>query len=163
MDDQIVEKQVLPFNSRTEFGLHVQSCLARAKRTLDLFDHDFVLFNLGSLDADNVLREFLRAGGRMRLAMHQSTHLERHCPRFMRLLRDFGHLAECRVTSRALRQLTDSFCIGDDVDIVRRFHSDHARGEAAFGVPGSADIARERFAGIWDESKPALHPTTTGL
>ena len=49
------------------------------------------------------------------------------------------------------------------MEIVRRFHSDHARGEAAFGVPGAADVARERYAGIWDESSAALHPTTTGL
>jgi hypothetical protein len=163
MDDKTDAMSTVPFNSRTEFGLHVQACLARAKRSLDLFDADFVLFNLGSLDADNVLRDYLRAGGRMRLAMHRTTHLERDCPRFIRLLRDFGHVVECRVTSRSLQQLTDSFCIGDNVDVVRRFHSDHARGEAAFGVPGAADICRERFTGIWEESRPALHPTTTGL
>ena len=157
------EATVIPFGSRTEFTLQVQACMARARHTLDLFDPDFALFALGTLDVDNVLRRFLRNGGRLRLAMHRTTHLERACPRFLRLLRDFGHQVECRVTSRALRQLTDSFCVGDDVDIVRRFHSDHGRGEAAFGVPGAADVARERFAGMWEESSPALHPTTTGL
>jgi hypothetical protein len=163
MEDKMDEAHAVPFNSRTEFALHVLTCLTRARQSLDLFDPDFVLFNLGSLDVDNVLRTFLRGGGRMRLAMHSTTHLERDCPRFLRLLRDFGHLAECRATGRGLRHLTDSFCIGDQVDVVRRFHSDHARGEAAFGMQGAADICRERFAGIWDESKPALHPTTTGL
>jgi hypothetical protein len=157
------EVQVIPFNSRTEFALQVQSCLARAKRTLDLFDPDFALFALGSLEVDAILRAFLRDGGRLRLAMHRTTHLERDCPRFIRLLRDFGHLVECRLTSRGLRQLTDSFCIGDGVDVVRRFHSDHARGEASFGVAGAADVCKERFAGVWDEATPALHPTTTGL
>lgn len=161
--DNLAEKQVVAFNSRIEFGQHVQACLARAKHALDLFDPDFVLFNLGHSEVDSILRTFLAQGGRMRLAMHRTTHLERECPRFLRLVRDFGHLVECRVTSRSLRQLTDSFCIGDDVDIVRRFHSDHARGEAAFGTPGAADVSRERFAGIWEESTPTLHPTTTGL
>jgi len=157
------EGQIIPFNSRTEFTLQVQACMARARQTLDLFDPDFALFAAGSVDVDTVLRAFLRDGGRLRLAMHRTTHLERDCPRFLRLLRDFGHQIACRVTSRALRQLTDSFCIADDVDIVRRFHSDHARGEAAFGVAGAADVARERFAGIWAESSAALHPTITGL
>lgn len=159
MDDA----QAIPFTSRTAFTQQVQACMARSRHTLDLFDPDFALFALGAHDVDNVLREFLRGGGRLRLAMHRTTHIERDCPRFLRLLRDLGHQVECRVTSRSLRQLTDSFCIGDDRDIVRRFHSDHARGEASFGIAGAADVSRERFAGIWEESSSALHPTTTGL
>jgi hypothetical protein len=158
-----MDEQVIPFDTRTDFALQVRACLARAQRTLDLFDPDFALFALGSTEVDAVLRGFVRGGGHLRLAMHRTTYLERDCPRFLRLLRDFGHRVECRVTSRGLRQLTDSFCIGDDVDVVRRFHSDHARGEAAFGVASAADVCRERFAGIWDESTSALHPTTTGL
>ena len=154
---------VVPFNSRTEFAAQVHACMGRARQTLDLFDPDFALFGLGSSDVDRILRNFLTGGGRLRLAMHRTTHLERDCPRFIRLLRDLGHQVECRATNRSLRQLTDSFCIGDGVDIVRRFHSDHARGEASFGVPGAADISKERYAGIWDESVSVLHPTTTGL
>lgn len=154
---------VVPFNSRTDFALQLMTCMTRAQRTLDLFDPDFALFNLGASDTDQVLRAFLKGGGRLRLAMHRTTHLERDCPRFIRLLRDLGHQVECRTTSRSLRQLTDSFCIADGMDVVRRFHSDHARGEASFGVPGAADISKERFAGIWDESMSVLHPTTTGL
>lgn len=162
MDEQAIP-QVIPFNSRTEFTTQVQACLARARRTLDLFDPDFALFALGSSEVDAILREFVRQGGHIRLALHRTTYLERDCPRFLRLLRDFGHHIECSQTSRGLRQLTDSFCIGDDVDVVRRFHSDHARGEASFGVAGAADLCKERFAGIWDESMPTLHPTVTGL
>ncbi len=157
------EAQVIPFSSRTAFAEQLHVAIARAQHTLDLFDPDFALFGLGTSEVDSVLRNFLRQGGRMRLAMHRTTHLEQASPRFIRLLRDLGHQVECRVTSRSLRLLTDSFCIADDVDVVRRFHSDHARGEAAFGVPGAADICKERFAGIWVESKLALHPTTTGL
>ena len=158
-----MDEQVTPFNSRTEFTNQVRACMARARHTLDLFDPDCALFALGTLEVDQVLRSFLLQGGRLRLAMHTPAHIERDCPRFIRLLRDVGHQVECRVTSRALRQLTDSFCIADDLDIVRRFHSDHARGEASFGVLGAADLSRERFSGLWEESSVALHPTTTGL
>ena len=153
----------IPFTSRTGFAQQLHACMARAQDSLDLFDPDFALFGLGTAEVDTMLRSFLRQGGRLRLAMHSTAHLERSCPRFLRLLRDLGHQVECRLTSRGLRQLTDSFCIADGVDVVRRFHSDHARGEAAFGVAGAADICKERFAGIWVESNPALHPTTTGL
>jgi hypothetical protein len=37
------------------------------------------------------------------------------------------------------------------------------RGEAAFDAPDATELARERFAAIWAESRPALHPSTTGL
>jgi hypothetical protein len=99
----------------------------------------------------------------MQLAMHRSETIARDYPRFVRLLRDFGHRIECRATPANLRQLTDSFCIGDAVHIVRRFHCDHMRGEAAFDAPAATEISLERFAGIWLESHPCLHPTTTGL
>ena len=39
MDEQAIP-QVIPFNSRTEYTAQVQACLARARRTLDLFDPD---------------------------------------------------------------------------------------------------------------------------
>ncbi len=158
-----MDAQVIPFSSRAGFAQQLHAAMARAQRTLDLFDPDFALFGLGTSDVDKILRDFLRQGGRMRLAMHRTTYLERDCPRFIRLLRDLGHQAECRLTSQSLRLLTDSFCIVDNAGVVRRFHSDHARGEAAVGVAGAADICMERFAGIWVESKPALHPATTGL
>lgn len=155
--------EIIPFDSRAEFTRQLHVCMARAQRTLDLFDPDFTLFALGTADVDKTLRSFLRNGGQMRLAMHRTRYLEREAPRFIRLLRNHGHQVACHVTNRSLQQLTDSFCIADGVNVVRRFHSDHARGEAAFGVPGAADICRERFAGIWVESKAALHPSTTGL
>lgn len=157
------ESSVVPFASRQEFGAHVRACIARSQATLHLFDPDFAVFPLGESDVDGLLRDFLRKGGHLRLAMHQSTHLERNAPRFLRLLQDYSHRIACRVTGRKLHQLTDSFCIGDAVHIVRRFHSDHMRGEAAFNTPQATEMSAERFGEIWAESLPGLHASTTGL
>jgi hypothetical protein len=157
------EPLLLRFDTRLECEAQFRACLAASSAQLQMFDPDFSVFPLGSRDVDAALRSFLAHGGTIELAMHSSTHIERHYPRFVQLLRDFSHLVECRLTGRGLRQLTDSFCIGDGVHIVRRYHSDHMRGEAAFDTPAAAELARERFAAIWDESRPALHPTTTGL
>ena len=110
-----------------------------------------------------VTNNFLRRGGHLRLAMHDSSHLERDCPRFMRLLQDYSHRIECRVTSRPLRTLTDSFCIGDDIHIVRRFHCDHMRGEAAFDNPAAVELPAYRFEALWEESGTTLPPSITGL
>lgn len=157
------ETGAVRFASHQEFGEHLRACIARSVATLQMFDPDFAVFPLGAGDVDALLRTFLRKGGHLSLAMHRSGHLERDCPRFLRLLKDYSHRIECRVTGRNLHQLTDSFCIGDEVHIVRRFHSDHMRGEAAFNMPQLSEISAERFRQIWAESLPGLHATTTGL
>lgn len=151
------------FNSRAEFAAHFQQCVARSNATLAMFDPDFSVFPMASSETEEALRHFLKRGGHLQMAMHDSSHLERDCPRFMRVLQDYSHRMECRVTNRPLRTLTDSFCIGDDVHIVRRFHCDHMRGEAVFASPADTEVSRERFVGIWAESLLGVHSTTTGL
>jgi uncharacterized protein YjiS (DUF1127 family) len=153
----------LPFDTRAAFQQQLGEVLARARATLVMFDPDFTTFRLGAPDVDAVLRRFLHAGGRLRLALHDPAHLEREAPRFLRLLRDYAHGIECRRTPRALRELTDSFCIADDLHIVRRFHSDHLRGEAAFDAPQQTEQSRLRFDAIWAESQPGLQASVTGL
>ncbi|WP_296948457.1 hypothetical protein [uncultured Massilia sp.] len=151
------------FDTRAAFQAHLGTAFGRARATLDLFDPDCTPFALGAPETDALLRGFLRHGGRLRLAMHTATALERTAPRFLRLLRDYEHAIACRLTPRALRDLTDSFCIADDLHIVRRFHADHWRGEAAFDAPQEIDVSRERFSAIWGESLPGLRAATTGL
>lgn len=151
------------FNSRAELAAHFQECLARSNATLDMFDPDFSVFPIGTSETEAALRQFLKRGGHLQMAMHDSKHLERDCPRFMRVLQDYSHRIECRVTNRPLRTLTDSFVIGDGIHIVRRFHSDHMRGEAVFDSAAATEISRERFSGIWAESLLGVHSTVTGL
>jgi hypothetical protein len=155
--------EILRFDTRAEFQRLLAAVLERAQVSLEMFDPDFALFRLGDPDVDAVLRRYLTAGGVLRLAMHDSGHIERHFPRFLRLLRDHGHRIECRVTSKGIRNLTDSFCIADNLHLVRRFHSDHLRGEAAFDAPQETETPAERFAAIWEASQPGLFPTVTGL
>jgi hypothetical protein len=157
------QPRTLPFSSRRECEAQLLACISASSVRLQLFDPDFAVFPLGAAEFDAALRRFLAGGGTLQLAMHGSAYIERHYPRLLRLLRDYSHRIECRITPRNLRTLTDSFCIGDAAHIVRRFHSDHPRGEAAFDAPAATELARERFAAIWAESQPGLHATTTGL
>jgi hypothetical protein len=159
MDEAIVSK----FSTHAEVNVHFLDCIKRSNANLLMFDPDFAVFPLGASTTDEALRAFMGRGGHLQLAMHSTSHIERDYPRFMRLLKDYSHRIECRVTNRQLRNLTDSFCIGDGKHIVRRFHSDHMRGEAAFNAPQATEISHERFTGIWAESLPGLHATTTGL
>jgi hypothetical protein len=155
--------QTIAFDTRAAFQQQLRALLARSFVTLDLFDPDFALFQLGAPDVDDELRRFLHAGGFLRLAMHTGAHLERHEARFPRLLRDYSHRIECRTTPRSLRQLTDSFAIGDGTHVVRRFHSAHLRGIASFEAPQEIELPRARFTAIWAESEPGLQATISGL
>ncbi|MFC0252989.1 DUF7931 domain-containing protein [Massilia consociata] len=157
------EPTTMRFDTRREFGTQFGACLAAARTRLDLFDPDFAIFPLGTPDTEAALRSLLARSAALRLAMHTPTHIERHYPRFLRLVRDYSHQVECRVTPKGLRTLTDSFCIADDLHVVRRFHSDHLRGEAAFASPDATELPRHRFDAIWEESKTVLQSTITGL
>jgi hypothetical protein len=156
-------RQVEPFTTRSAFQAQLQLCFSRARLRLQMFDPDFAQWGLGTREVDATLRRFLMGKGKIELVAHDNAWLERQCPRFLVLLRDFGPAIECRVSGRHLRQLSDSFCIGDGRDIVRRFHSAYLRGEAVFDGPIDTEISAERFYGIWSESMPGLHASVTGL
>jgi hypothetical protein len=161
--EETQEARIIPFSSHAEFDAHLLAVIGHAHRTLQLFDPDFAVFKLGQSDVEAALRAFLVRGGTLQLAMHNAELIEKSQPRFLHLLKDYNHKISCHITNRNLRHLTDSFCVGDGQHIVRRFHSDHMRGEACFYAPLSTEISLERFSGIWEESRPGLHPTTTGL
>lgn len=158
-----MEKQVQPFDTRAGFRQALRACLSRATSQLRLFDPDFAAWELGSREMDALLRHFLSNHGKLTLVAHSNAELERHAPRFLRLLRDYGHAIECRRSSPALRLLTDSFCIADQAHLVRRFHCDHFRGEAVYDAPPDMEVCSERFAAIWEESVPGLNEGSTGL
>jgi len=155
--------RTIAFDTRAGFQQQLRALMRRSFVTLDLFDPDFALFQLGASDVDAELRRFLGASGLLRLAMHTGVHLERHEPRFARLLRHYSHRIECRLTPHSLRQLTDSFALGDGMHGVRRFHSAHLRGAASFGAPKEIELPRARFVAIWAESEPGFQATITGL
>jgi hypothetical protein len=158
-----MDRQVEHFLGRAQFDAQLRQCLARAGRLLQCFDPDFALWGLEGSEAEALLRHFLAGKGRIELVAHDNDWLARECPRFLRLLADYGASIECRITPHHLRQLTDSFCIADGKHIVRRFHCDHLRGETVFDGPADTMVSAERFAQIWEESRPGLHAGTTGL
>ncbi len=159
MDDEVESK----FSTHAEFEAHLLNCIGASSHSLQMFDPDFAVFPLGSSVFDAALRRFLDGGGSIRMVMHQSEHIAHNYPRFMRILQDFSHVLECRTTHKSIRHLTDSFCVGDGVNVVRRFHSDHMRGAAACDAPLAAKLPVERFEAMWLESDPGLHSTVLGL
>src|SRR4051812_39565340 len=98
--------QARPFDTQREIAAYFLECVAGAQASLQLFDPDFRVFDLGHSETDAALRQFLLGGGSLQLAMHRSEHIERYYPRFIKLLRDYSHRIECRLTSKNLHHLT---------------------------------------------------------
>ena len=159
----MTEPAIARFDMRRELEVHWYALLARAQVRLDLFDPDFAVWPLGSPGTEARLRAFLHAGGALRLALHDTKHLERSCPRLLRAVRDYSHRVECRQTPRSLRHLSDSFALADGLHVVRRFHCDHLRGESAFDAPAAVELPAHRFEALWEESALTLAPSVTGL
>lgn len=159
------EPSIVKFTSHAEFLTLINECIACAGDCLQLFDPDFTRWSLGASATISLLNQFLllKESNRLQLATHHFEYLQQSCPRFLTLLKNFDHAIECRQTPKNLRHLTDSFCIADESRIVRRFHADHFRGVATLGNSEEIQIYANRFAGIWIESLPGLHPTTLGL
>ena len=157
------EPLVIRFDTRRALQAHWRALLERAAGRLDLFDPDFAHFPLGAPDVEATLRAFLHGGGLLRLALHDTTYIERACPRFLGLVRYYSERIDCRRSPRSLRHLSDSFALADGLHVVRRFHCDHMRGEAAFDNPAAVELPTYRFEALWEESGPTLPPTVTGL
>lgn len=163
MQANSMEQRVIAFDTRAAFQEQLRQCISSAQLHLRLFDPDFALWELGSPQMDALLRHFLAHHGKLELVAHSNTILERQAPRFLRLLADYSHAIECRLTAPSLKQLTDSFCVADQRHIVRRFHADHLRGQAVYDSEPDTQVPLERFAAIWAETLPGLHAGTTGL
>jgi len=157
------EPVIVRFDTRRALQAQWRALLARASFRLDLFDPDFASFPLGAPDVEATLRTFFQGGGQLRLALHDTTFIQRSCPRFLGLARYYGERIECRQSPRSLRHLSDSFALADGMHVVRRFHCDHMRGEAVFASPAAVELPVHRFEALWEESTLTLSPTVTGL
>jgi hypothetical protein len=158
--------QPILFSSQGEFTRQLLQCFSRAQTRLQLIDPNFSQWGFDHSETFQALRYFLLASrkNRLQILYHKGNYLERECLRFMPLLSNFSHAIECRVIPRNLSHLTDSFCLADnDQHIVRRYHCDHFRGEAAFDMPDATQVSAKRFADIWLESDIGLQGSRTGL
>lgn len=153
------------FDTFAEYLRAVDATLACPHRDLSIFDVDLRALDLGSkLRAAQLAQNMMqRHAYRMRIALHDTGHVERHCARVMALLTRFTHRFEIRRTPEDLRHLTECFVLADDSCGVVRFHCDYARGKLFAGLPDEAQIRRSRFEELWELSSPGVSPTILGL
>ena len=143
----------------------VDEVIASAERTIRIFDADLTHRGFNSPARAEKLREFLVAGRahRILVALHETDGLERDCPRFLTLLRQFPMSIEIHRTVGEARNARDAFVLGDDHSVWHQLHVDQPRAIVALHSPQDTLPIVQRFAEIWDLSEPAVSSTTLGL
>jgi hypothetical protein len=153
------------FDTFREYRQVISDLIPLARRELVIFDPDLKQTGLESPGGVESLARFLSAGrdNRMRVVLHDPDHVERYCPRWMSLLRLYGHSISVRQSPEDLRQLTDCFMVADKRHAVIRFHSAYARGKFLLEQREDVDDWQRRFDELWEVSLPARSATTLGL
>jgi hypothetical protein len=158
-------REYAPFNSQAEYQAAVDRLLAQQGRELRIFDPDLAALQLNTRARVEAIERFLRASRTRRLyiAVHDTGHLTRHCPRMMSLLARYSHAIQVNRTVEEIRGVQDSFLVLDAAHYVRRPVATRFRGAAGFFDETEALAMRARFQEIWAASEPGVTGATTGL
>jgi hypothetical protein len=153
-----------PLLGHAEYVAAVDAVLARATSSIRIFDQTLGSAYNSTYRTD-LLRNFFLASRRnsLHIALHDTSALDRACPRLLGLLRIYGHAISVHQTRPAAKSIYDPFMIVDDCCFARRFHFDEIRGLCVYDDPAATQPLVERFAEIWEESSPSVSATTLGL
>lgn len=151
----------------TDAGLQgsIGRLLALEGRELRVFDPDLAALRLNSPQRVEQLKAFLVTSRtrRIYIAVHDTDHITRHCPRMMDLLARYTHAIQINRTHEEIREIQDSFLVLDSRHYVRRPVARLFRGAVGLHDETEALAMRSRFAEIWTASYPAVSSTTVGL
>lgn len=161
MDEAIYER----FDTSAGFHAALGRLLEQPGRELRVFDPDGAALRLNHASRIESLERFLLASRTRRLymALHDTEHLTRRCPRMMALLARFSHAIQINRTHEEIRELQDAFLVLDAVHYVRRPVAAFFRGAMGLGDETDGQVMRSRFLEIWAASYPAVSATTAGL
>ncbi len=153
------------FDTEADFQQAVDRLLAQPGRELRIFDPDLAALKVNAPERIALLEGFLRASRTRRIlvALHQTEHVTRDCPRMMDLLKRFSHAIQINRTHDEIRSLQDAFLVLDNQHYLRRPVAERFRGALGLHDETEALGMRSRFQEIWSASFPAVSSTTAGL
>jgi hypothetical protein len=154
---------IQPFDSEASYRAAIDLTLAAARRELRIFDQDLADMGLDAPPRIAALTTFLGAGGRLSMVLHDIGFLEQRMPRFINLIRMYGHLLQVRRTAEHLRQVADCWVLADQAAGTIRFHADHPRGKLVLGAPAEVLPWWQRFDELWLAGEACSPGAATGL
>lgn len=161
MDDAVYER----FDTNEGFQAAVERLLEQPGRELRVFDPDGAALRLNDPARVRGIERFLQASRTRRLyiVLHDTSHVQRQCPRMMSLLARYSHAIQINRTHEEIRELQDSFMVLDSAHYLRRPVAAFFRGALGLADENEALAMRGRFNEIWAASFPAVSSTTVGL
>ena len=153
------------FDTKAGFQAAVERLLEQFGRELRIFDPDLSALRVNDAERIEQLERFLSASRTRRLfiAVHNTDHITRYCPRMMTLLARYSHAIQINRTHEEIREVKDAFLVMDAAHYVRRPVSTFFRGAIGLGDENEALAMRQRFMEIWEASYPGVASTTAGL
>lgn len=153
-----------PIDSYSALREAALQVVAAARLRLDVFDADGRDLGLGMSDLVEKIELFLaEPDARLRIVVHDTAHIERDCARLVQLLRFHSHQISIHRTLPEAATAHDTLIIADGKNLLRRYHTDYARGQVESEEEGQISPWLQRFDAVWEASEPAVSFTTLGL
>jgi len=165
MSEHTPQVEYQQFDGEADFQRAVDRLLEAPGRELRVFDPDLSALKLNDVARIDRLKAFLAASRTRRLyvAVHDTDHVTRQCPRMMSLLARYAHAIQIHRTHEEIRNIQDGFLVLDQSHYVRRPVAQFFRGALGLHDETEALAMRGRFQEIWAASFPAVSSTTLGL
>jgi hypothetical protein len=136
-----------------------------AQRSIRVFDIDLSQMGWNSLVRADALGAFLRRSphARFECIVHDTRHIEGHCPRLTSLRNRYSHLMSIAITGPQGRRARDPLVLVDDRHFLHRYDFEQPR--ATFGIeqPIEAQPLIDRFNEIWETRESMLPGTLLGI
>jgi hypothetical protein len=135
-----------------------------ARSRIQLFDIDLSQGGWERRERIDSLASFLRMrNARLEAIVHDTRWIEASAPRFVQLLRQFGHAVTLYRTGSEARAAMDPLVIVDRRHFLHRFHIDRPGAAIAVDMPQAAKPLCARFDEIWSTGESGLAGTVLGL
>lgn len=140
--------------------------IGQATRTLEICDPDMRQLQLESPAGVAALEAFLQRSALadcLRILLHDVTHLEKNCPRLLRLLAGHAHRMAVRVSAREHRKLEQCFMVADQTHRLIRFHRDLPKARLRLDTPTDAAESLLQFNALWERAQAVSPGARLGL
>lgn len=155
---------ITPFDSEAGFRQAIDTVIAQAQQELRIFDRDLWRMQLEQKATVAALEAFLSGSrdNRLRIVIHDTSHMERYCPRLHALQHRHIHALEIRRSPDELRHLAEAYVLADRHHGVLRHHGDHPRGKLILHSTDEIHPWWQRFDELWAHASP-WSASRTGL
>lgn len=154
--DSTNSTQEVVFDTYAGYRAHLLDTLRGAQHSLLIFDHDLAQTGLeeaAGIEAIDTLARAAAGEERIRILVRTPEHIERHCPRLLRLVERFGPRVRIKVAGEGVAVPDSCFAIADGRGFVTRFHRDRPRGKRIDGSNPETSRHAAQFETMWVSAK----------